>query len=379
MSLKSGIEWLFDPYLGMTGATWNCWYGCTRESSACTNCYIFRQPPLRMRHMRFDKVGIGGKTPIIMAGRAVLYKPLTWRRPLLVFPNSLSDLWHGSVRVERTAEIFAVMLLASWHIFITTTKRHRRQRNWLRSGRFHRLVAEAVERIVRQSPVLIPRTAVEAALAHLAATSLDDALKPLPNVWVGVTCEANENGERLQYLAGTPAAVRWGSCEPITDPELDLDRHLSPTCRSCDHEPAGDPGRTADLNSCPEPRHEGGCTSVRRPTWFVFGGESGPAAKATDLDTAPVPGLRPLDLDHLDLLIRQAHDLGAAVFVKQLGEPWAREVGAASKAGRDMSEWPDKLRIREYPIQLAERALRFDPENRLALAAVAQWKAGSAG
>ena len=103
----------------------------------------------------------------------------------------------------------------------------------------------------------------------------------------------------------------------------------------------------------------------------MFGGESGPAAKATELDTEPAPGLRDLDPDHLAFLIGEARDLGADVFVKQLGEPWAIAHGAASKAGRDPGEWPQQLRIREYPIQLAERALRFDPGNRLALAAVA--------
>lgn len=352
MSLKSSIEWLYDPYLDRAGATWNRWYGCTRESSACSNCYIPRTPPLRMRHLRFDKVAVGGKTPIVMADPKVLYKPLTYRAPLLIFPNSLSDLWHPAVSIERVAEMFAIMLLASRHIFPTTTKRHRRQRNWLRSARFHRLVAAALDRIVADSPVQIPRGDVEAAYAHLATTGPGEPMRPLTNVWIGVTCEANENGERLRYLAGTPAEVTWASCEPVTDPDLDLTWHLQSGSDDNDDE------------------RDGVVVALRPPDWFVFGGESGPAAKATDLDTEPAPGLRPLDLDHVGALIGQAHSLGAAVFV-QLGQPWAKAVGAASAAGRDPAEWPQHLRVREYPIQLAERALRFDPGNRLALAALA--------
>jgi protein gp37 len=343
MSLHSAIEWLFDPYLELAGATWNRWIGCTRISSACSNCYLPRQPPLRMRHLRFDKVAIGGKTPIVMMPDRVLYKPLTYRRPLLIFPNSLADLWHPAVPIERTAEMFAVMLLATRHIFQTTTKRHRRQRNWLRSARFHALVSAALERIAVASPVRIPAANLDAARAHLAATGPDEPMAPLPNVWIGVTCEANENGERLRYLAQTPAAVTWASCEPITDPHLDLIAHLTG--------PAGQ--------------------YLRPPDWVVFGGESGPAAKATNLDTEPAPGLRPLDPTHLETLIGQARQLGAAVFVKQLGEPWARQTGAVSRAGRDMAEWPAPLRVREYPAPLAERALRFDPDNPRALAALA--------
>lgn len=343
MSLHSAIEWLFDPYLQAEGATWNRWIGCTRESAACHNCYIARQPPLRMRRLRFDKAAIGGKTDIVMMNERVLYKPLTYRKPLLIFPNSLSDLWHPGVPIERTAEMFAIMLLAGRHIFQTTTKRHRRQRNWLRSARFHRLVAQAVERLVAASPVRIPAHAVEAARAHLATTGAGEALAPLPNLWVGVTCEANENGERLRYLGQTPAALRWVSCEPVTDPALTLLEHLQVD--------AGD--------------------RLPAPDWVVFGGESGPPAKATEHDTTPAPGLRPLDLDHLRVLIGQARQLGSAVFVKQLGEPWARQAGADSRAGRDMSEWPADLRVREYPAALAERALRHDPGNPLALAELA--------
>jgi protein gp37 len=347
VSLGSAIEWLFDPYLQVEGATWNRWIGCTRESTACINCYIARQPPLRMRQLRFDKVAIGGKTEIVMMNERVLYKPLTYRQPLLIFPNSLSDLWHPGVPIERTAEMFAIMLLAGRHIFQTTTKRHRRQRNWLRSARFHRLVEAAVERLVAASPVRIPAAAVEAARAHLAVTGPGEALEPLPNLWIGVTCEANENGERLRYLEQTPAAVRWVSCEPITDPGLDLLRHLQP----------------------------GAGERLSAPEWVVFGGESGPAAKATERDTAPAPGLRSLDLDHLRALIGQARQLGSAVFVKQLGEPWARQAGAVSRAGRDMNEWPADLRVREYPAALAERALHHDPGNALARADLAAARA----
>lgn len=374
MALKSVIDWLYDPYLDRAGATWNRWYGCTRESSACSNCYISRQPPLRIKGLKFDKVAIGGKTEIVMTDPKVLYYPIKWSLPLLIFPISLGDLWHPAVPIERTAEMYAVMLLANWHIFITTTKRHRRQRNWLRSARFHRLVREALVRIARECPHRIPPAALAAAWQHLDASGATEAMLPLTNVWVGVTCEANENADRLRYLADTPAAVRWGSIEPVTDLGLDLDECLTERCERCGGEPVLELVPGMGLDFCDADGCNGGFIEYPAPDWFVFGGESGPPAKATELDTEPAPGLRPLDLGHLEFLIDQVHGMRTPtrrrpeVFVKQLGEPWAVQAGAASRAGRDMSEWPEQLQVRRYPVQLAERALRFDPDNALALA-----------
>lgn len=336
MATKTKIEWLHDPYFDYAGATWNLFWGCTRFSPGCCNCYIFRQPPLRMRHLKFDKAGVGGKTDIVYADRKVLFYPLSWQKPLMIFPESLGDLWHGAVPIERIAEVWAVMMLAPRHIFITTTKRTRRQRNWLRSPKFRILVTEAMQGILADHRVA--DADYYHATKHLARVGPGGSLWPLPNVWVGTSVEDNTvAAERIPELEETPAAVRWLSCEPLTNEEddpLNLDGMLD----SID--------------------------------WAVFGGESGPAAKATDLDTEPAVGLRPISIPNLGKLIESAHGQDAVVFVKQLGEPWARDTGARDRAGRDMSEWPEELRVREYPVQLASRAYQLQPDNAPALAAV---------
>lgn len=368
MAEKSAIEWLRDPFLDRAGATWNRWYGCERQSAACANCYIPRQPPLRMNKLKFDKVSIGGRTDIVMANETVLLKPLRWKQPVLIFPNSLSDIWDGRVNIARVAEMFAVMLLTPRHIYITTTKRHRRQRNWLSSPRFVPLVAEAVARVMllaQENGVRIPKSDIEYAWAHLLRSGGEPRhpLKPLANHWVGVTLESNETAERARYLHETPGAVKWLSCEPITG-DLDFDQALSWPCAHCDGEGVMGESNGREIYCDAE-----GCANGQInfcPDWVVFGGESGPAAKATDLDTEPAPGLRPLDLDQLDTLIWWARNMLIPVFVKQLGDPWAAEVRAAAKAGRDPAEWPEHLRIRRYPDQLAYRALQYDPDNQLA-------------
>lgn len=364
MADLSGIEWLHDVFLDRQGASWNCWWGCERWSPACLNCYIFRQPPLRMRHLKFDKAAVGGKTPIVYAERRVLFQPLRWRDPRMIFVESLGDLWEGRVPIERTAEMFAIMLLARRHIFITSTKRTRRQRNWLRSPRFYRLVVEAFQAILAEYTGRLDDRDVEQAQRHLARSCLGGVLLPLPNVWVGTTVEDNERAaERIPLLRGTPAAVRWISCEPLTSEDedpLNLDPWLAPQPPRWGPEyveptsPAGI--LVQDLEEVPG------------IDWAVFGGESGPAAKATDLDTEPAVGLRPINLNNLEALIGEANRAGARVFVKQLGEPWAKETGAASKKGSDPAEWPHEFQVRQYPVQLAQRALTIDPGNVAALA-----------
>lgn len=79
--------------------------------------------------------------------------------------------------------------------------------------------------------------------------------------------------------------------------------------------------------------------------WAVIGGESGGSA-------------RPCDVAWIEKLIEQCKLAGAACFVKQLGSnPQAfssygrvlNQVVLKSYKGGDMNEWPENLRIREFP------------------------------
>lgn len=128
----------------------------------------------------------------------------------------------------------------------------------------------------------------------------------LKNVWFGVSTEDQEQADaRIPYLLDTPAAVRFLSVEPqLGDVEL------------------------YDF------------VGTRRPDnvgihWVITGGESG-------------PGARPYDPQWAVSLIRQCRLLGVPVFVKQMG---AKPVGLKlhSRKGNDWSEWPEELRVREFP------------------------------
>jgi len=115
--------------------------------------------------------------------RSELPKPLEWKRPRLVFVDSMSDLFHREVPLPFIREVFGVMASASQHQFQILTKRAER-------------------------------------LAELAPK-----LNWSPNIWIGVSIESEECTSRLELLRGVPAVVRFLSCEPLIGPihNLNLD------------------------------------------------------------------------------------------------------------------------------------------------------------
>ncbi len=171
MSDRSAIEW--------TEATWNPVTGCDKVSPGCAHCYA------ETFAKRFE--GVPGH-PYEQGFELKLWPerlgiPLAWRRPRMVFVNSMSDLFHEDIPDEYVAEVFEVMREASQHTFQVLTKRH--------------------ERLAQLAPEL-----------------------PWPeNVWMGVTIENRRFVHRAYYLREVPAAVRFISAEPLLGPleGLDLD------------------------------------------------------------------------------------------------------------------------------------------------------------
>ena len=126
--LMTGIEW--------TEVTWNPLVGCTAVSEGCTNCYaISMANRLQGRARRCGSPAhyeglvrrSGGRTVwtgrVNMAPRDVVEKPLRWRKPRLVFVNSMSDIFHESVCDADIMDIMGVMMRARRHTFQVLTKR----------------------------------------------------------------------------------------------------------------------------------------------------------------------------------------------------------------------------------------------------------------
>lgn len=167
----SRIEW--------TESTWNPVTGCTKISSGCLNCYAERMAK------RLEAMGQpnyrNGFVPTCHP--ATLRLPLEWKRPQMIFVNSMSDLFHEDVPTEFIQKVFETMNTARWHRFQVLTKR--------------------TERLLE----------------------IGKDLTWTDNIWMGATVEAAEYKHRIADLQATPAHVKFLSLEPLLGPlgRLDLD------------------------------------------------------------------------------------------------------------------------------------------------------------
>src|SRR5258707_9390375 len=111
MADGTAIEW--------TDATWNPVTGCTKISAGCDNCYAARSSE------RFR--GVSGhpfETGFDLTLRPErLAQPLAWKRPRMIFVNSMSDLFHKDIPRPHIAAVFDTMEKADWHTYQVLTKR----------------------------------------------------------------------------------------------------------------------------------------------------------------------------------------------------------------------------------------------------------------
>ena len=268
MSDHTGIEW--------TDATWNPVTGCSHVSPGCEHCYA---EMLSLRHGWSKKPWTAqnaAENVVLHPDR--LTQPFAWRKPRRVFVNSMSDLFHERIPDDFLDRVFGVMAGSSRHVFQVLTKRPERMREYVRgladihgSGRgFARLDAAARSVGVALSFEGIPLVPW-----------------PIPNVWLGVSVEDQRRAdERIPLLAGTPARVRFLSCEPLLGP-IDL---------------------THKLRVAPSPY---------RIHWVIVGGESG-------------SGARPMQAEWALTIRDQCSATGAAFFFKQWG-------GTGNKRGHDQA------------------------------------------
>ena len=120
MAAHSSIEW--------TNATWNPVTGCTKLSAGCDNCYaraLFRAISAGVPGHPFEP----GFDLTLRPER--LLQPVGWRKPKLVFVNSMSDLFHKDIPMEFVERVFDTMEEADWHVFQVLTKRSSLMRDFV--------------------------------------------------------------------------------------------------------------------------------------------------------------------------------------------------------------------------------------------------------
>lgn len=173
MADKSAIEW--------TDATWNPVTGCTKISGGCDNCYAarfserFRGVPGHPFENGFDLT--------LRPDR--LSQPLEWKKPRMIFVNSMSDLFHKEVPNSHISKVFDTMEKADWHIYQVLTKR---------SSLLRKFINERYRS--REAP---------------------------PHMWFGVSVENKQAASRISHLRAANAAIRFLSIEPLIGPVGKLD------------------------------------------------------------------------------------------------------------------------------------------------------------
>jgi protein gp37 len=171
MSTQSTIEW--------TECTWNPVSGCTKISPGCANCYAERMAK-RLQAMGQYRYRNGFKVTL---HPEAIEEPYQWRKPRVVFVNSMSDLFHEDIPAKYIQSIFEVMNNTPRHTYQILTKRS--------------------ERLAELAPIL----------------------NWSENIWMGVTVENNRYLHRVDHLRQVDAHIRFLSLEPLLGPLDELNLH----------------------------------------------------------------------------------------------------------------------------------------------------------
>jgi len=166
---KSKIEW--------TESTWNPVSGCSKISAGCANCYAERMAK-RLQAMGQKRYVNGFQLTL---HPEALDEPFGWKKPRVVFVNSMSDLFHEDIPLGYIEKVFAVMNSNPRHTFQILTKR---------SGR------------LREFAPMLDWT---------------------ENIWMGVTIERNDYVYRADDLRRVGSYIKFLSLEPLLGPLPDLD------------------------------------------------------------------------------------------------------------------------------------------------------------
>lgn len=171
MAIRSSIEW--------TEATWNPVTGCDKISPGCAHCYVerfakrFRGVPNHPYEQGFT----------LKLWPERLEIPFSWKKPRMIFVNSMSDLFHNQVPEKFISDVFDVMNDISSHTYQILTKRSERLED------------------------------------------LSSGLIWGEHIWMGVSVENKRHSFRIDHLRNTEAHIKFLSLEPLLGALTDLNLH----------------------------------------------------------------------------------------------------------------------------------------------------------
>lgn len=281
------IEWATHSF--------NPWQGCVKISDGCTICYA---ETLSKRWGK-DIWGPAKTTSRQLTSDSYWNEPIKWNRKAKemgerhrVFCASMSDVFEDHPQVLDARRRLLDLIVNTPHLdWLLLTKRPENV-NWM------------IEQATGFSE--------SAMWFHTVGD----------HVWMGTSVEDQANADkRIPELLNVPAKIRFLSCEPLLGP-VDIKNHLHRRLQY--YFPVTAYGEAREY-------------LTEKIDWVIVGGESGHGARLMDLSWA-------------DSLIAQCQAAGVAIHVKQLGSVFAKKMQLNSAKGGDWNEWPERLRIREYPL-----------------------------
>lgn len=310
---KTEIEWCdfsVNPIRARHKTTGAVGHYCELISPGCAHCYSSTLQK-RFKMPSFSKKHYGDVEPFMDESK--LREVLSRKKPTKFFWEDMSDLFGDWVKDEWIDQCFATMAFTQQHTHQVLTKRPERMRDYVKA------ISRNYDRL-------------EAGARTLGRTLRFEGLPlvpwPIPSIWLGVSVEDRKHGlPRIDVLRTIPARVRFLSVEPLLEElgEIDL-------------------------------------TGI---SWVIVGGESGHGLS-----------IRRCDLGWIRAIRDQCKAAKVPCFIKQLGrrvswsgasapgEHWPNTNAASpnsdsgcgyfwrrlhDKKGGDWSEWPEDLRIREFP------------------------------
>lgn len=356
MSNTTKIEW--PDY------SWSPWEGCTKVSPGCLNCYA----EARDRRMLIEKVIHWGKGAPRRRTKDWT-KPVRWNRYLRCDCGAVKVAFDAPKEITRCPKcespyrrprVFPSVMdwlddevPIEWLLDFLKLIHDTPNLDWLlltkRPEQFGRIkdIHAQLRHLYLKSPC-VAGGYTEAGLKFYSWLTRF-VTSGVSNVWVGTSVEDQQRAdERTPELLRIPAKVRFLSLEPLLGP-VNLNSNLGGTRwiggqRGClgTHRGIG----TAECPRTPHHHHDDRCQSGI--DWLIIGGESG-------------PGARPCNVEWVRDLVRQGQTAGVPVFVKQLGaQAWQSSLAngglgdgpifTAHPKGGDPAEWPEDLRIREFPL-----------------------------
>ena len=376
---ETSIEWTdhsISPVRARDKATGAIFHWCEKISSGCANCYAAR---MAQRFGLPDYVKANRDKVEFFLDMTKLHEVLKRKKPTRYFWEDCSDLMGDWVSDEWLDFCFATMALTPHHTHQILTKRPDRMLAYFMDaiendpdGLLMRWGAAAGCLLdgtwIWHSENAKHRPVIERFISRSHGFEEDDETRaekplpwPLPNIWGMVSVENQDQAWRIEKLLQCPFAVRGISAEPLLGPVI-LHKYLAQCECGEGHGFTACPNTGGVAKTC----SKSGCESLRpKIHWVIVGGESG-------------PGARPCDVAWIRSIVEQCRAAGTACFVKQLGSnPINKDYVAEASAffekqwgfppslpnqikectfrlkdrkGGTMSEWPESLRVRQFPV-----------------------------